>query len=511
MKANKLVLTVAVLVLLSGGAYAQGLPEEWLPQPEFIHKPFLFTVDIEEFTLDWALAWTDSMACLALHPFDAVVLHVQVNGIPKDVFVFSDDAFNRLTIWQCSAIDPNGNRTLEIISDYHCPEAGGLHAPSGMDTNAKGRLFNPDQDVVFLADKLNSRVLELSYRPDSSGGTFALVSVIGEGYVERPIDVAISAYGDGNYYNADLYVVDKGMTRNDGKLHRFSVQDGSYEGTWQSMYMPGTEYEVDRFIAPISVACYPACFSDSMPCYPDSIPNHSAIYVVDEAENTMYYLVANTDDPPSWVITYDQELGPEFSRPGGVAVDDYGRIYVANQGTGKIEIYGPYIGYLYEFFGQPGSGPNLFKYPHNIILDTYYGFCEAVVFEFCFRDSGLETFIIDNGAGLSRPQIGFVGGHLIHQLAKTSDQIPSAYALFNSYPNPFNSQCKISFSLPEQCHVTIEVFNILGQKVAVLLNEDREPGEYSVTFNASSLNSGVYHYRLKAGEYSAAKSTVLIK
>jgi hypothetical protein len=80
-----------------------------------------------------------------------------------------------------------------------------------------------------------------------------------------------------------------------------------------------------------------------------------------------------------------------------------------------------------------------------------------------------------------------------------------------AYPNPFNSSCYIKFAIPEPAHVLIDVYNILGQKVATLLNEQQQAGEHTVVFDASNLGSGLYFYRLNAGEYSETKSLVLIK
>lgn len=90
-------------------------------------------------------------------------------------------------------------------------------------------------------------------------------------------------------------------------------------------------------------------------------------------------------------------------------------------------------------------------------------------------------------------------------------QIPADYVLEQNFPNPFNPSTAISFSLPQAGFVTLKVFNLLGQEVASLVNENKIAGNYSITFNASNLSSGVYLYRIEAGNYSSVKKLTLIK
>ena len=90
-------------------------------------------------------------------------------------------------------------------------------------------------------------------------------------------------------------------------------------------------------------------------------------------------------------------------------------------------------------------------------------------------------------------------------------EIPVAHELEQNYPNPFNPTTTIRYSLPEQSHVTIEVFSITGQQVATLINEDKSAGRHQVVFDGSRLTSGVYLYRMQAGNYSTIKKLTLIK
>lgn len=88
---------------------------------------------------------------------------------------------------------------------------------------------------------------------------------------------------------------------------------------------------------------------------------------------------------------------------------------------------------------------------------------------------------------------------------------PEDFALFQNYPNPFNPTTKISYALPQNSFVELKVFNLLGQEVATLVNEQKAVGNYEVNFNASNLPSGVYIYKMKAGEFVQTKKMILLK
>lgn len=89
--------------------------------------------------------------------------------------------------------------------------------------------------------------------------------------------------------------------------------------------------------------------------------------------------------------------------------------------------------------------------------------------------------------------------------------IPDEFALENNYPNPFNPSTVIGYQLPDNSRVQVEVFDVLGKKVATLVNTRQQAGTYEVNFDASNLSSGVYIYRIQAGEFSQTKQMVLIK
>jgi hypothetical protein len=88
---------------------------------------------------------------------------------------------------------------------------------------------------------------------------------------------------------------------------------------------------------------------------------------------------------------------------------------------------------------------------------------------------------------------------------------PTDYSLSQNYPNPFNPSTAISYSLPISGHITLKVFNILGNEVTTLVNEDKAAGKYNIKFEASNLPSGIYFYKIQTGSFSETKKMILLK
>jgi len=91
------------------------------------------------------------------------------------------------------------------------------------------------------------------------------------------------------------------------------------------------------------------------------------------------------------------------------------------------------------------------------------------------------------------------------------DLVPNKFELSQNYPNPFNPSTNISYALPNDEFVNLTVYNILGKTITTLVNEQKLAGSYNVSFNASELPSGVYFYKLIAGNYVSIKKMILLK
>ncbi|MBX7044591.1 MAG: T9SS type A sorting domain-containing protein [Ignavibacteria bacterium] len=97
------------------------------------------------------------------------------------------------------------------------------------------------------------------------------------------------------------------------------------------------------------------------------------------------------------------------------------------------------------------------------------------------------------------------------QIIKEQTFVTGGFYLYQNYPNPFNPVSKIKFDVPKASFVKIIVYDVLGRQISTLLNETKQTGSYTVDFDASSLSSGVYYYRLETGNFAETKRMVILK
>ena len=97
---------------------------------------------------------------------------------------------------------------------------------------------------------------------------------------------------------------------------------------------------------------------------------------------------------------------------------------------------------------------------------------------------------------------------LINSVAE--QEIPTTFKLYQNYPNPFNPVTRINYAIPQTYFVILKVYDILGKEVAILVNEEKQPGTYFINFNAVNLCSGIYFYRMTAGSFTSTKKFVLL-
>lgn len=98
-----------------------------------------------------------------------------------------------------------------------------------------------------------------------------------------------------------------------------------------------------------------------------------------------------------------------------------------------------------------------------------------------------------------------------NSIVKEVSAIPTEFALQQNYPNPFNPSTAINYDLPVGSFVTMKIFDITGREIATLVNEMQNAGSYNIRFDGSNFASGVYFYRIQAGEFTQLKKMFLIK
>ena len=149
--------------------------------------------------------------------------------------------------------------------------------------------------------------------------------------------------------------------------------------------------------------------------------------------------------------------------------------------------------------------PVLWRHP-GVKGITLWGYLDGQMWQ--------TTCALVRSDGTARPALLWLA-QFIHNnpmgVEERSFTVPSNFALEQNFPNPFNPTTNIRYSISRTSRVTLKVFDVLGRQVQSLVNTTQVPGDYSVTFNAQSLSSGVYFYQLSAGSFTETKKLMLLK
>ena len=105
----------------------------------------------------------------------------------------------------------------------------------------------------------------------------------------------------------------------------------------------------------------------------------------------------------------------------------------------------------------------------------------------------------------------FASTNIMTGVEQKQQSVPLMAELCQNYPNPFNPSTTIRYELPQKSHVTLSVYNVLGQQVSILVQGEQESGYHEVRFDGSNLASGVYFYRLQAGSFVQTKKLLLLR
>ena len=211
--------------------------------------------------------------------------------------------------------------------------------------------------------------------------------------------------------------------------------------------------------------------------------------------------------PPDYVVA------DVHTQPTDSVGNDVGRIL--HVGVGKINL---------GVFLAPASSSN---FERMAFVGPVFSYYEKITEHFKRLTDKEWGDLVTNGTLPPRPDwvnlylTDFAGkslaagrelpGVLYTAVGKHSNALPQKFALFQNYPNPFNPVTSIEFQLPQKSWVTLVVFDITGRKVAVLVDGAKQPGVYSVQWNASSVPSGVYFYRIKTNGFEATKKLLLLR
>ncbi len=191
------------------------------------------------------------------------------------------------------------------------------------------------------------------------------------------------------------------------------------------------------------------------------------------------------------------------------AITTYQRIYFGNDAG---EIYGLDTNKIVRFYYIDSSKVSCAMLHHKGTL--YFGNEAGRIFAL-FDLTGGSKGPVKPVWGTFQNNIRRTGNQIDEEysieIKKISEYIPDKFELSQNYPNPFNPTTRISFKVASYKVIKLQVFDILGKEITTLVNEKLQPGTYETSFDASKLPSGIYFYRLSAGDFSETKKLTLIK
>ena len=267
---------------------------------------------------------------------------------------------------------------------------------------------------------------------------------------------------------------------------------------------PGSLYRIDAATGATTLIGSTGLFSPHALAFDGNdvlyaIDSNNDLYIVDELTGATTLVgpvgvsIKGIEVDPTTGILWGGQGGPPGNNDG---------IYTINTTTGAATLVGNtglgsntpalHFDQAGNLYGPMGGGGN----PNNLVsIDKATGVGTIIGPIGFVAVSGMSTRVTRVVVGVDEPQEG----------------IPQVYQLAQNYPNPFNPSTVIEYALPEDSRVRLEVYNILGQRVATLVDETQSAGYYSERFDATGLASGLYFYHLQSGDFVGTKKLLLLK
>jgi photosystem II stability/assembly factor-like uncharacterized protein len=241
-----------------------------------------------------------------------------------------------------------------------------------------------------------------------------------------------------------------------------------------------------------------------------------------DGNNYFGVIIKTTDGGASWTTQYSGYwlLSLYFTNSNTAWAAGAGIILNTNDGgtswnpqiTGtSYQLYSVHFsdsnfGWAVGYDGNASSGIILNTTDGGINWNPTTVGADTVLYSVQFADLNNGWAVGDNGAILHTTNggVSFVEEEHI-------DEVPTEFILLQNYPNPFNPTTKIRYSVPQSSNVTIKVFDILGNEIETLINEEKPVGTYEITWYAANLPSGIYFYTINAGNFIETKKMILMK
>jgi hypothetical protein len=322
-------------------------------------------------------------------------------------------------------------------------------------------------------------------------------------FIHRGADTAISPYNltcisqynpvDTNF-NRVWCMVEDGLGYDVGDYDGDGRMEFLSSGLWGALYVVesqgGNQYGVT--------------FRDTLPLVNMFYQSSGDI----DRDGKREFFVAATMSSGNWTVMYEADGDNHFAPRivlhllSGGTLDDPTYIAEDVDGDGIVELAILSGGYLY-----------IFKSDRDNSYYLWYMKQGPANFTFNFHDmngDGIQDILWTRIRNSSWVSDIFVGSPLM-SVAQGPSNLPKRIELMQNYPNPFNPTTSIRYGLPRSAFVTLAVFNLIGQQVAQLVSGDQQAGSHNVVFHGDGLASGVYFYRLTAGDFVATKKLLLVR
>ncbi len=426
------------------------------------------------------------------------------------------------------------NKTATLVSEFHYPSSLGKIA-SALAGNAEklpdggwficyGALYPPAFSPV------RHQIVE-----SHADGSLALVISLPENVlayrasklpwkelVIKPSDFLDNIVQGNNY-------PDNNHPKNTGIIvHYDSLNNAPYMGATltRSPYGPKDSHFDDKapIIYPISlkyenfagVETQKAIFHVDLTKYPEILhPASTSFYMRDSVNHSFILLPTTYDNTKNELSATIREFGeiafgepdvtPEANIPIPFEPERFSTVSVQEKDSVSLKWTGQG---LYDSFRVQVSKDSMFN---NILVDSTLKSSFITIYNFdstnyYWRVSSSVNSISSSWTEPWKFKVDFTTG-----ISNTKNVLPDEFQLSQNFPNPFNPATTINFSLPSTQLVKLQVYNILGQLVKTLVNKEMQPGYFKVDFNAANLSSGIYLYKMQAGNYSQVKKMLLIK
>jgi len=414
------------------------------------------------------------------------------------------------------------NETISvIISNYGDQDLEITDIPTSVgDFNLESTLSFP----ITLAS-YDSLEIEFSFSPTVAGDTtvvytissndpvFTGLTLTGNGYKMYPaLDKTIYA-STGSQNNGDILTIDKttGIGTTVGPSLFSGIKDITIHPTTGIMYGLVTrsgDADIVRVSAAgdaylLSTVAIPTmagiAFNTAGTLY--GITSGGELYTIDITNGTTTFVV--TGEGSYSGITFNPVTNELWASSRSFIPPNKDAIFTVDFATGDTTIIGH-------------TALNIIT--NDIVFDemgNLYGVIGGA--------SEINDFIsidVTNGVGTVVGSVGFknVLGMAFEETGITGIEgyknevvLPTEFSLEQNYPNPFNPSTKIKYSIPQSSNVVIKVFDILGNEIETLVNEEKQTGTYEITWYAENLPSGIYFYRLHAGDFVETKKMILMK